>query len=146
MREEPPITFRQEAPLTILSSNRLRENSVYTLSTVGTLHNDSKIKVASGWCEKGGCSNTLSSFKAIPLRAGSRKGNLTTPLCLENEARRDHGGFELLRKPQGKAHHPKRQVARKFGMTVNVSVELWYSLDPMRVFMLGVGAMGVVTD
>ena len=29
-------------------------------------------------------------------------------------------------------------------MTVNVPFELWYSLDPMRVFILGVGAMGSV--
>ena len=27
-------------------------------------------------------------------------------------------------------------------MTVKVSVELWYSLDPMKVFILGVGATG----
>ena len=27
-------------------------------------------------------------------------------------------------------------------MTINVSFELWYCLDPMRVFILGVGAMG----
>jgi len=32
-------------------------------------------------------------------------------------------GFELPHKLQGKAHHPKRQVTRKFGMTVNVSTE-----------------------
>lgn len=29
-------------------------------------------------------------------------------------------------------------------MTVSVSVEVWYSLDPMRVFILGVGAMGLL--
>ena len=45
---------------------------------------------------------------------GRWTGNLTTPHCLENEGRRDH----------------------------LVSVELWYSLDPMRVFILGVGATG----
>ena len=51
-------------------------------------------------------------------------------------------GFELPHKPQGKAHHPKRQVTRKMRNDCQVSVELWYSLDPMRVFILGVGATG----
>ena len=29
-----------------------------------------------------------------------------------------------------------------FSRTINVGVELWYSLDSMRVFILGVGATG----
>jgi hypothetical protein len=32
-------------------------------------------------------------------------------------------GFELPHKLQGKAHYAKRQVTRKFGMTVKVSTE-----------------------
>jgi hypothetical protein len=39
-------------------------------------------------------------------------------------------------------HDVTEQDGFKVSETINVRVELWYSLDPMRVFILGVGATG----
>jgi hypothetical protein len=98
MREGPPITFRREALPIILSSKN------------------------GGCWERGACPNTSSSFKAIPMCTVNR---VTWPPLFVWRTKEDAitWGFELPHKLQGKAHYAKRQVTRKFGMTVKVSTE-----------------------
>jgi hypothetical protein len=103
MREEPPITFRREALPIILSTE------------IG------------GWCEKGGMPKHIVIIQGHPRPSrcaqGAEKGNLITPLCLENKER-DHLWVRTSAQAAGQGSPSKEPGKRKFGVTVNVSVEL----------------------
>jgi hypothetical protein len=79
-------------------------------------------------------------WRDIPLGSTSKHSPSSSFLSLEDGAK--GAGHPDAHKRQGKVRYPKRRGTRKCGMAVKAAGDLWYSLDRMRVFILGVGAMG----